>query len=271
MKKYLKKITWLRRSYRLVKALCCTVKKHDSQPIQEIALFKIVEPECDIVFDVGCREDIEYLKVGINPKCKLYLFEPNPRFAKKLKKTIKKIHPVNEVVVSEFGFGREKGMLTYYPDSQSFVQRSLHFQSEASALAYRIDTISNFCSSNNINKIDFLKIDVEGMELDVLLGGREIITKTCKYIQFEFASTMLDAKIDPEDIYRFFSENFDLYLLRLDPGHPMYGNTNQLLTPYSGALKIEIEACMRNAFGCNLFAIRKHLDYPAKLRDEFHL
>mgnify|MGYP001157296008 CR=1 FL=1 len=37
------------------------------------------------------------------------------------------------------------------------------------------DTIDNFCNIKNINKIDVLKIDVEGNELEVLLGAEETL------------------------------------------------------------------------------------------------
>lgn len=39
-----------------------------------------------------------------------------------------------------------------------------------------IDTIDNYCCKNNITKIDFLKIDTEGYELNVLEGAREMLS-----------------------------------------------------------------------------------------------
>lgn len=39
------------------------------------------------------------------------------------------------------------------------------------------DTLDNYCKKKNIKNISFLKIDVEGMELDVLKGSENIITK----------------------------------------------------------------------------------------------
>lgn len=38
-----------------------------------------------------------------------------------------------------------------------------------------IDTIDNYCSKKNITKIDFLKIDTEGYELNVLEGAKKIL------------------------------------------------------------------------------------------------
>jgi FkbM family methyltransferase len=48
-----------------------------------------------------------------------------------------------------------------------------------------VKTLNNFVSENNIEKIDFIKLDVEGGEFDVLRGGIEIIRKMKPVILFE--------------------------------------------------------------------------------------
>ena len=37
--------------------------------------------------------------------------------------------------------------------------------------------LDKFCTDENIDRIDFIKIDVEGMEYDVLMGGNDSIEK----------------------------------------------------------------------------------------------
>ena len=44
--------------------------------------------------------------------------------------------------------------------------------------------LDNFCKSNKISQIDVLKIDVEGSEMEVLMGAKNILKKT-KIIQVE--------------------------------------------------------------------------------------
>ena len=49
-----------------------------------------------------------------------------------------------------------------------------------------IDTIDNYCQSNEIGKIDILKIDTQGYEDKVLLGATNMINnKRIKFIEFE--------------------------------------------------------------------------------------
>ncbi|MEH2001509.1 MAG: FkbM family methyltransferase [Nostoc sp.] len=58
-----------------------------------------------------------------------------------------------------------------------------------------VETISldSFCKNNDIKKIDYLKIDVEGAEIDVLEGATELLRKKNIYfIQFEISQKMLE-------------------------------------------------------------------------------
>ena len=49
-----------------------------------------------------------------------------------------------------------------------------------------IDTVDNYCQSNEIGKIDILKIDTQGYEDKVLLGASNMINnKRIKFIEFE--------------------------------------------------------------------------------------
>ena len=48
----------------------------------------------------------------------------------------------------------------------------------------KTNTLDNFCRSKKIKKIDLLKIDVEGSELDVLKGGKNIL-RSVKLVQLE--------------------------------------------------------------------------------------
>lgn len=64
----------------------------------------------------------------------------------------------------------------------------------------KLTTVDDFCLQNSISKIDFLKLDVEGNELNVLKGAtRMIADKTIKYIQFEMG--IADSRLLLRDFY----------------------------------------------------------------------
>ena len=49
-----------------------------------------------------------------------------------------------------------------------------------------------------------MKVDIEGMEIDVFEGGKKIINEGTDIVQFEFASTMLDRDLNPDDLINWF-------------------------------------------------------------------
>ena len=51
----------------------------------------------------------------------------------------------------------------------------------------KITTIDNYVSENMIKKIDFIKCDTEGNEINVLEGGKETITKYLPLLSFEIS------------------------------------------------------------------------------------
>lgn len=57
-----------------------------------------------------------------------------------------------------------------------------------------ITTLDNFCAQNNIDKINYLKVDAEGNDIQVLIGGEEMIVRhNIDFVQVE-ASACLDQK-----------------------------------------------------------------------------
>lgn len=62
-------------------------------------------------------------------------------------------------------------------------------------------TIDLYCESNHIASIDLLKLDVEGAELQVLLGARQMLeARAVRCVTFEFGQTTFDMGNDPNDI-----------------------------------------------------------------------
>lgn len=81
---------------------------------------------------------------------------------------------------------------------------------------YKSVCIDDFVISNNIEKIDFIKLDIEGAELDALNGAKKTITKykpklaVCLYHQnCDFYNIPLYLKeLAPE--YKFYFDHFSL-------------------------------------------------------------
>lgn len=58
-----------------------------------------------------------------------------------------------------------------------------------------LETIDRFCEQHGIQKIDFLKIDAEGHDVDVLEGARESLRRgIIQIVQFEYGGTYIDSR-----------------------------------------------------------------------------
>jgi FkbM family methyltransferase len=123
-----------------------------------------------------------------------------------------------------------------YPPNETLIARFDGLE-ELSGLDFEIDveivTLDSFCETEGISEIDFLQIDVQGADLDVLHGARKLLDESVLAIQVEVEFNEL-YKGQPlfADIDIFLrSQNFNLFdilrshLRRL--GAPITSNTRQ--------------------------------------------
>lgn len=68
-------------------------------------------------------------------------------------------------------------------------------------------TLDDYCEEKGIERIDLLKIDVEGAELQVMKGARKMLKSArVKCMTFEFGQTTFDMGNRPEEIEEFLAE-----------------------------------------------------------------
>jgi FkbM family methyltransferase len=158
----------------------------DSKYNGEEKFFMDIKNFINIIFDVGCRSDTEF----INFSGEVHYFDPVESFVEELKnqKNINKKSYFNN-----FGLGSENKELYYYPRYQSFYDRinSCTFSDDSNKILLHIKKGKEYVIDNNIQNIDFLKIDTEGYELEVLQGFDDFL-ENIKIIQFEYGGTFLD-------------------------------------------------------------------------------
>ena len=79
-----------------------------------------------------------------------------------------------------------------------------------------LSTIDNYCNENKIDRIDLLKLDVEGHELKILKGASQMLAKNkISNIQVEFGGCNLDSRTYFRDFWNLLHEKFHIfYILR---------------------------------------------------------
>jgi FkbM family methyltransferase len=152
----------------------------------KIAIEKIVK-ENFICFDIGAN--IGHLSILMGKKAKNGLvisIEPSPRIFSYLLDNIQ-INKLKNVIPLNIAISEENGIKEFftftYADDQSALVINKNWKSEKYKVAtLRLDELIKILG---INKIDFLKIDVEGAELLILKSlGKD--TDKVKYVWFEF-------------------------------------------------------------------------------------
>ena len=149
---------------------------HTAIPEEELEVFASLK-NVRVVFDVGTRDDVDYLL--IKPKIKLHCFEPNPIFFEQLKNNVGNR---KNVYLNNWGAGDIEG--EYFYDD---VAQMIRYDGNDKCIFSRkvlVKRLDKYIKDNNIKKIDFLKIDVEGYEYKALLGMKDYL-KICRYIQLE--------------------------------------------------------------------------------------
>jgi len=92
------------------------------------------------------------------------------------------------------------------PGLSSFVERSIFkdWGDGVRKTTVECTTVDNICQKFNLEKIDYLKIDTEGAELDVLKGSAKMMSeRKINYIQFEFGGCAIEAGYGAEDIQNY--------------------------------------------------------------------
>lgn len=144
------------------------------------------------VFDVGANVgDYSNQLLQVFQNANVWAFEPSPSTFIHLKKNLSKQPTVKCVQV---GLGEKEDELTLFYDEErsvhaSFTPFELHELGRKNLMEVKVPTtsIDQFCERSNIDRIHFLKLDIEGHEIYALKGASRMIKeKRINYIQFEF-------------------------------------------------------------------------------------
>ena len=201
-----------------------------SQPIyfglhlDEIFCLQNVIHKNDVVIDVGANIGRWSLFVAHLYKTQMiYAFEPFQETFMKLQKNISlnqqfKIQTVNQAVSDSEG-----KIAMSVRDCFNTGMNQINLASPDKNLsAVRLDF---FCEINNIQKIDVIKIDVEGFEMNVLKGSENLIKQWHPKIICEIDDFLLSQnKTTPTNIFNFLQGlNYQIY--QLPEMSPVTANT----------------------------------------------
>ena len=181
-----------------------------------------------VVFDVGANvgQWAEQLMSRVDRKVRLYCFEPAHMAYELLSQ---KLRGTRNLHLYNFGFGSNEESVTLYSDSDSsglasiYPRRLEHFGINFSMTQkVELKRLDDFCDRAGIDHIDLLKLDVEGSEFQVLVGGARLIkSDKINFIQFEFGGCNIDARTFFRDFYYSLEPKYRIYRLLVDGMAPI--------------------------------------------------
>lgn len=155
----------------------------------EAYFYKKIRDSIKVIFDVGTRNE----SLFIDFTGEVHYFEPVKKYLDELQ--------TQEILnkksyFNNFGLGKIDEKKYFYPQFESFYDRinSCNFSDDSNKILLDIKNGSDYIKSNNITHIDFLKIDTEGSEYDVILGLEEYLP-IIDIIQFEYGGTFKDNNV----------------------------------------------------------------------------
>ena len=192
--------------------------------------------EGDIVIDVGANIGYYTLIFAqlVGASGKVFAFEPEPKNFELLQKNVK-VNDYSNTINENYAVSDSNGNVSLFLAKNGIVgHRISNFDINLNSILVKKITLDDyFTKLNLIDKINFVKIDVEGFEFGVLKGMTRIIEKSKNLKLFlEFNRVGIEAAgFDPKEILDFlYKNNFKIYFLNYNENSIKEADKNQLLT-----------------------------------------
>jgi FkbM family methyltransferase len=121
-----------------------------------------------------------------DPLIKGYLFEPNPQLQPSLQARFGHC-PELQIFIQALGCQAEERIFFLAQTSSEHASFHLNPDQISESISTKVNSLDNFACEHGLTFIDFMKIDTEGHEMDVLLGAVDKLTnRQIQIIQFEY-------------------------------------------------------------------------------------
>ena len=147
--------------------------------------------EAQVIFDVGANVGLySLLAASANPAAEVHAFEPTPEIFSGFTNNIR-LNNLTRITANHAAVGRENGSVFLQlctgadgaNEGMNYVDQQRHSSNDYEV---RSVTLDQYCLDHGIERIDLLKMDIEGGEYNALMGSERLLrTKAIRCIFLE--------------------------------------------------------------------------------------
>ena len=205
----------------------------------------------NITVDVGANIGLHTLNMAriVGNTGRVFAFEPDPSNFEILEKNVK-INNYQNIILEQKAVGDKHGRTTLYQSEHPGRHRIFPLTKQAKGqIQVELTSLDKYFTDSNLaNKINFIKIDVEGFEFSVLKGMKNIL-KNNKKIKILFENMQIntiEAGFTPIKVLNYLT-SYDFKLFCLDE------RTKKLLHVSNNEEILKLCATLNNYISINLF------------------
>lgn len=130
----------------------------------------------DVVLEAGANSGTETLLISrlVGNDGTVHAFEPVPHVASKLQRNLE-LNAIENVAVNRLALGESMKEITFFILPETHPNQGMGSKVVQNAAGTEINVQQVTLDSLNLDRLDFLKMDVQGAERDILKGARETI------------------------------------------------------------------------------------------------
>lgn len=197
-------------------------------------LKKFLKPEM-VFLDIGANVgEFTLAAAKLLDRGRVIAFEPHPNIYRQLGRSVE-LNNYNNVSLFNLALGKKSGELELYGPSDahnegmySLIKGAVRTEIVAKV---PIETLDEIVERESLERVDFIKIDVEGAELFVLQGGTKTLERHKPTMLIEFSEeTFREAGYKPSDLKDFLDRyGYEYYSFSKWRGNPeaITGNINE--------------------------------------------
>lgn len=172
----------------------------------------------DVVVDAGANIGLISVFSGlqVGPSGLVLAFEPHPETLLLLNRNIQ-VNRLSHVKVLPQGLGSERSKAKIY--SNLHINRGaasmVDFQEGAPSFDIEVSVLDEVLATQKVDRVKLLKVDVEGFEMEVLKGSKELLSRQDgPILVVECSNTRQNYHYSMDDLFRFLTDTHGYLIFR---------------------------------------------------------